>query len=310
MVGCGVAVAAKKKGKIVFGRMEQKKHNRMAGWGDYVTSTISVTLVLFILGLVGVVNITFTGINRQIKERMGFTVVLADSITPAMADSLKSACGSAHYVSTFKYLSAEDVLAEETAGEGADIVDLLGVNPYAPMIEIKLKAEYADVDSIAGIVPSWKMRPEVQEVTVNTEMIGNLNRNARMVNMVLIIMAAALLLISFVLINNTVRLTVYSRRFLIHTMKLVGAKGGFIRRPFLVINAVQGVVAGLFAAGMLAALVTWGKTWGDGLESLLPWNLVGAVMCVLLILGVVICVVAALFATNRYLRKNYDEMFD
>ena len=93
-------------------------------------------------------------------------------------------------------------------------------------------------------------------------------------------------------------------------MKLVGAKGGFIRRPFLVINAVQGVVAGLFAAGMLAALVTWGKTWGDGLESLLPWNLVGAVMCVLLILGVVICVVAALFATNRYLRKNYDEMFD
>lgn len=282
----------------------------MAGWGDYVTSTISVTLVLFILGLVGVVNITFAGINRQVKEKMGFTVVLADSISPALADSLNAECRSALYISTYKYLSADDVLAEETAGEGADLVELLGVNPYAPMIEIKLKAEYADVDSIARIVPCWEKRQEVQEVTVNTEMIGNLNRNARLINMVLIIMAAALLLISFVLINNTVRLTVYARRFLIHTMKLVGAKGGFIRRPFLVVNAVQGVIAGMLAAGMLAGLVAWGQTWGDGLESLLPWNLVGVVMGGLLLLGVAICVIAALFATNRYLRKNYDEMFD
>lgn len=290
--------------------MNNKNHNRITGWGDYVTSTISVTLVLFILGLVGVVNITFKGINRQIKEKMGFTVVLADSITQANVDSLKAECESAVYISDFKYLSAEEVLAEETADEGGDIVELLGVNPYAPMIEIRLSADYADVDSIAGIIPLWEKRPVVQEVTVNTEMIGNLNRNANLINLVLIIMAAALLLISFVLINNTVRLTVYSRRFLIHTMKLVGAKGSFIRRPFMVNNAIEGTVAGLLAAGMLAGLVGWAQSWDVGLKGLLPWNFVGAVMGLLPFVGILICVVAAVFATNRYLRKNYDEMFD
>lgn len=290
--------------------MNNKNHNRITGWGDYVTSTISVTLVLFILGLVGVVNITFKGISHQIKEKMGFTVVLADSISPIVVDSLKAECCSAAYISDFKYLSADEVLAEETADEGSDIVELLGVNPYAPMIEVRLSAEYADVDSVAGIIPLWKNRSDVQEVTVNTEMIGNLNRNANLINFVLIIMAAALLLISFVLINNTVRLTVYARRFLIHTMKLVGAKGSFIRRPFIVNNAIEGTVAGLLAAGLLAALVGWAQSWDVALKGLLPWSYVGIVMGILPFAGILICTVAAVFATNRYLRKNYDEMFD
>lgn len=287
------------------------KNNRThtAGWSDYVTSTISVTLVLFILGLVGVVNITFHGINRQVKERMGFSVVLVDSVAPAGVDSLQAYCRTAPYISEFKYMSADDVMAEETGGDGASLVELLGVNPYAPMLEVRLKAEYADVDSIAAILPHWEAMPQVDEVTVNTEMIGNLNRNARMVNGVLALMAAALLLISFVLINNTVRLTVYSRRFLIHTMKLVGAKGSFIRRPFLTVNAIQGVVAGVLAGGVLGAIVAYARSWDAALAPLMPWNLVLPVCAGLLILGVIICVAAAAVATNRYLRKDYDEMF-
>lgn len=287
------------------------KNNRThtAGWSDYVTSTISVTLVLFILGLVGVVNITFHGINRQVKERMGFSVVLVDSVAPAGVDSLQAYCRTAPYISEFKYMSADDVMAEETGGDGASLVELLGVNPYAPMLEVRLKAEYADVDSIAAILPHWEAMPQVDEVTVNTEMIGNLNRNARMFNGVLALMAAALLLISFVLINNTVRLTVYSRRFLIHTMKLVGAKGSFIRRPFLTVNAIQGVVAGVLAGGVLGAIVAYARAWDAALAPLMPWNLVLPVCAGLLILGVIICVAAAAVATNRYLRKDYDEMF-
>lgn len=282
----------------------------MAGWGDYVTSTISVTLVLFILGLVGVINISFDGINRQVKEKMGFTVVLTDSVAPAMVDSMRIICANAPYISEYKYLSADDVMAEEMQGEGADLVDLLGVNPYSPVIEIHLTAEYANLDSVAAVTAGWRALGCVDEVAVNAEMIGNLTRNARLINIVLIIMAAALLLISFVLINNTVRLTVYARRFLIHTMKLVGAKGSFIRRPFLIVNAVQGVVAGALASGMLAGLVAWAHSFDVNLASLLPWQSMGVVFALLLILGIVICVLAALLATNRYLRKNYDEMFD
>lgn len=290
--------------------MNKIKRSRIAGWGDYVTSTISVSLVLFILGLVGFVNISFSGINRQLKEKMGFTVVLADSVAPATIDSLKLVCDHAPYVSSYRYLSAEDVMAEETSGEGADLVELLGVNPYAAMFEIKVGAAYADVDSISSIMAQWQQLPSVDETTANTEMIANINRNAGLINTILAIMAAALLLISFVLINNTVRLTVYSRRFLIHTMKLVGATGGFIRRPFLMVNAVQGVIAGVLASGFLALFVGWTRSLDMGIELLVTWNVAFCEFGLLVVLGVAICVLAAIMATNRYLRKNYDEMFE
>lgn len=290
--------------------MNKIKRSRIAGWGDYVTSTISVSLVLFILGLVGFVNISFSGINRQLKEKMGFTVVLADSVAPATIDSLKLVCDNAPYVSSYRYLSAEDVMAEETSGEGADLVELLGVNPYAAMFEIKVGAAYADVDSISSIMAQWQQLPSVDETTANTEMIANINRNAGLINTILAIMAAALLLISFVLINNTVRLTVYSRRFLIHTMKLVGATGGFIRRPFLMVNAVQGVIAGVLASGFLALFVGWTRSLDMGIELLVTWNVAFCEFGLLVVLGVAICVLAAIMATNRYLRKNYDEMFE
>lgn len=282
----------------------------MAGWGDYVTSTISVTLVLFILGLVGIINISFEGVSRQVKEKMGFTVVLADSVAPAALDSMRAECSAAPYVSSFRYMSADDVMAEETSGEGAELVELLGVNPYAPMFEIRLKADYAHPDSVTSLADDWRKRVGVDEVTVNTEMIENLNRNANLINFILVIMAGALLLISFVLINNTVRLTVYSRRFLIHTMKLVGAKGSFIRRPFLMINAFQGVLSGILASGALALLIAWAHTLEMGLETLLGWERVWPVFVVLPLAGVLICVLAAVSATNRYLRKDYDEMFN
>lgn len=290
--------------------MENKNKNRLTGWSDYATSTVSVMLVLFILGLVGVINISFNGISRQVKEKMGFTVVLTDSITSATVDSLVSVCDAGRYMSEYKYMSADDVMAEETQGEGAELVDLLGVNPYAPIVEVRLKAQFADVDSVKKIVARWSEFPEVEEVTVNTEMIGNLNRNANLINTVLVIMAAALLLISFVLINNTVRLTVYSRRFLIHTMKLVGAKGSFIRRPFLLGNALEGVVAGVLGSAILAGMLCWVRTLDVGVDALLPWSAMVLVFAALVVLGVVICVAAAAVATNRYLRKNYDEMFN
>ena len=291
--------------------MNSKNRNRLTGWGDYVTSTISVMLVLFIIGLVGSINITFHGINRQIKEKMGFTVVLVDSVGQAAVDSLTAICTEAGYISDFKYLSAEEVMAEETKDGGEELVELLGVNPYSPMLEIRMKEAYANVDSITAIVAMWNAMPQVEEATANTEMIGNLNRNAQYLNLILAVIAVALLLISFVLINNTVRLTVYSRRFLIHTMKLVGATGGFIRRPFIMINCWQGIIAGVLASGLLCAIVVGVDSWEKNLlTTFLPWDAIGIICGAMVILGVLICTIAAFFATNRYLRKNYDEMFD
>ncbi len=290
--------------------MENQNHSRTAGIGDHLTSTISVMLVLFILGLVAAINITYSGIDRQVKEKMGFTVVLRDSVAPGTAERLQAECAGAPYISSYTYLTADEVMAEETQGEGAELIELLGVNPYAPMIDIHVTSKYADVDSISLLAELWEQKAEVEEVSVNKEMVGNLARNARMLNTILLIVAAALLLISFVLINNTVRLTVYARRFLIHTMKLVGAKGSFIRKPFLVSNIVKGVVAALLACVLLAMLAGWAKSLDPAMDQLLPWGSMAIVFAGIVVVGVAICALAAAIATNRYLRASYDEMFD
>lgn len=282
----------------------------MAGMSDRVTATISVTLVLFILGLVATINITFSTLDRELKEKMGFTVVLRDSVPSEDIGRLRQLCASVPYVSEYKYLSSEEVLKEEAGTDGPALVEMLGVNPYSPMFDIRVRKEWANVDSIAMLVDRWRSYVGVDDVSVNTDMVENLTRNARLFNTVMLVIAAALLLISFVLINNTVRLTVYSRRFTIHTMKLVGATPGFIRRPFILSNLIQGIIAGVIASGLLAALIGCGKNWDEALEPLLPWGAVGGIFAAVLLLGMAICSLAAFFATNRYLRADYDEMFE
>lgn len=290
--------------------MNKNRITRISGISDRITSTISVALVLFILGLVATINITFTGLERSVKEKIGFSAVLADTITPQQVEDLRAFCAGERYVKAVEYLSADDVLREETQGEGAALVEQLGFNPYAPMLDIKVTAEYAHPDSLSRIIARWEKMPLVGEISGNTEMAANLASNARVLNTVLLIIAATLLLISFVLINNTVRLTIYSRRFLIHTMKLVGATGSFIRRPFLWWNTLQGVIAGIAGGGLLCALIAWAREWYSPLGELMPWCDIALVLGAIPVLGVVICVVAALLATNRYLRSDYDGMFD
>lgn len=290
--------------------MEKPSRNkRVTGLSDHITSTISVTLVLFILGLVALVNITFSGIERQVKERVGFTAILADSLSQTSTDRLRDLCTTAPYVSSFRYMTADDVMAEQTGSEGDALVEMLGVNPYSPMLDIRVKGPWANPDSVAALAKMWSALQGVDEVSANTELVGSLDRNARVLNTVLLAVAAALLLISFVLINNTVRLTVYSRRFLIHTMKLVGATGGFIRRPFMVGNMWQGVVAGVAAGAMTVGATAWAFRLDAGLRGLLPWWAVLSLCGALVLAGVAICTIAAAVATNRYLRADYDDMF-
>ena len=289
--------------------MEKKNQSRIAGMGDRVTATISVTLVLFILVRVASINTVFGTLDRELKEKMGFTVMLRDSVSAPEVQQLQQLCKSAPYVSSFKYLTQEEVLREETGNDGRELVEMLGVNPYSPMIDLRVRSKWANADSINRLVARWQKYPGVSEVSVNTEMVKNLSTNARLFTTVMLCIAAALLLISFVLINNTVRLTVYSRRFTIHTMKLVGATPGFIRKPFIISNSVQGVVAAIFASGLLAAITGWAKSWDVAFNTLLPWPTTLLICVGMLLIGIAICALAALFATNRYLRADYDDMF-
>ena len=153
------------------------------------------------------------------------------------------------------------------------------------------------------------LMPQVSEVKVHAAMVDRVNSTLRSISLALIFVAVALLTVSFILIFNTVRLTVYARRFTIYTMKLVGATPAFIRRPFLIDNLVNGLVAGLIASVALLATVAYGRSYEQEMRAMLDWDIMCAVVIGVMVTGVLICLVAALFAANRYLRLPYDEMF-
>ena len=174
---------------------------------------------------------------------------------------------------------------------------------------MKVTKEYACADSIQMLVAPINLMPQVSDVKVHNELIDSVNHTLHSVSLTLVCIAVALLVVSFVLIFNTVRLSVYSKRFLINTMQLVGATSGFIRRPFLMESVVNGAVAGVFASGIVAAMLYYCQMFAPSVKSVLEWRDAVMVMVAMIIIGMVICLVAAVFACNRYLSLSYDELY-
>lgn len=289
--------------------MDKKRNRLVSTFSAQITSTISVALVLLVLGVVALIGIAARSITRDIKENMGFDIILADGVPEATVNSLKQQLSQSPFVSSFSYISATDALRQWQEDTGEDLTDVLDVNPFYGEFDIKVKEIYANVDSINAITTRLKANEAIGEINIHTEMVEAINRNIRSIATVLIVVAAALLLISFMLINNTVRLTIYSRRFTIHTMKLVGATPGFIRRPFLINNLIHGVVAAIIASALLAALIYYAHTLDASIAHAVTWEAAAWVFVGVLVAGMLICLVSALIATNKYLRLSYDDMF-
>lgn len=289
--------------------MDKKRHKGISTFSAQITSTISVSLVLMLLGIIALLGIAASSITNNIKENMGFDIILTENATDAEANKMKQTLLNAPYISSTKYFSAEDALNKWQEETGEDLIALLGVNPFSPEFEVKVKSEYADVDSINKIVETVKRMPSVAEINIHTHIVQSINDNIRNIALILLIISAALMLISFVLINNTVRLTVYSRRFIIHTMKLVGATAGFIRRPFIINNIIHGIIAAIISIMMLSALFLYIKSIDPAIINIISWEAISWVYGILMVAGIAICALAALMATNKYLRIDYDDMF-
>ena len=285
-----------------------KRRKGISTFSAQITSTISVALVLLLLGIVASLGIAARSATNSIKENMGFDITLKEDVDENAVNGYKRMFASAPYVSEFRYFSADDAQRMWKEETGEDLTELLGVNPFSPEFEVKVKAAYASTDSIQAIASVLENAPEVENVAVHAELVDTVNRNLRSLSVVLVVVAVALMLISFVLINNTIRLTVYSRRFIIHTMKLVGATAGFIRRPFIVSNVIHGIVAAIVAIILLALMLYYAFRF-DAVSLIIGWDQMAWVFSGMLVAGVLICMIAALFATNRYLRINYDDMF-
>jgi cell division transport system permease protein len=213
------------------------------------------------------------------------------------------------YTKEIHYTSKEDILTEQTTSMGVDPTEFLGYNPYTASIEIKLRADYANTDSIIPIKNKLMRYTQIREITYPSELMDNVNDNIRKISILLLILALALSLISFALINNTIKLTIYSQRFLLHTMKLVGADWTFIRRPFLLRNMGIGIISGIFANGLIASSIYLLLRYEPQMSHLFTLPTLCIVGVCVMLFGILITLLCAYISINRFLRMKAGDLY-
>ena len=276
---------------------------------QFITSSISTTLVLLLLGMVVFFVLSANNLSNYVRENIGFTVLVSDDMKEPEALKFQKALNEKTYVKESAYISKEQALKEQTEAMGTNPAEFLGYNPFTASIEIKLNAEYANSDSIVWIEKEILANKKVMEVSYPQDLLDSINQNLQKVSLFLLGLAALLTLISFALINNTIRLAIYSKRFLIHTMKLVGASWGFIRRPFLLRNMWIGILAGLLADAVLIALASMLVKYEPELVEIVTPQTMLIVMASVFVFGLAITSLCAYISINKYLRMKASTLY-
>ena len=276
---------------------------------QFITSSISTTLVLLLLGMVVFFVLSANNLSNYVRENIGFTVLVSDDMKEPEALKFQKALNEKTYVKESAYISKEQALKEQTEAMGTDPAEFLGYNPFTASIKIKLNAEYANSDSIVWIEKEILANKKVMEVSYPQDLLDSINQNLQKVSLFLLGLAALLTLISFALINNTIRLAIYSKRFLIHTMKLVGASWGFIRRPFLLRNMWIGILAGLLADAILIAMASMLVKYEPELVEIVTPQTMLIVMASVFVFGLAITSLCAYISINKYLRMKASALY-
>lgn len=283
---------------------------KISYWAAHLTTVVSVTLVLLLVGIITFITLSGQKETRNIKERLEVSMVMKDSVSDAYASELAAKLSGLPYVIDPSPIGKEQALRDWQEETGEDLEGLFGVNPLSPEVNFRVKADYSSPDSLKVIKASLSAIPGVEEVVMpDSEMIDAMNQNIQSLAIILGVVALVMIVISFVLINNTVHLTIYAKRFTIHTMQLVGATDGFIRRPFVVNNLTAGLISGILAAAILAIALGAAPHMGwNDVARYISWGLYCCVGGGMILAGPFICCMAALLATSRYLHKDYDEL--
>lgn len=275
-----------------------------------VTLCISTTMVLILLGLVVLSVLTTRNLTDYVREHLTVTVMLGDSVSAKDGMALGQQLQQAYYVKDVAYISKEQALKEQSEAMGSDPSEFLGVNPFVATLEMHLKAEYANTDSLKKISKLLKAnKRQVTDVAYQENLTEQVNRNLNRISMILLGLAVLLLIVSYSLIANSVRLDIYSRRFSIHTMKLVGASWSFIRWPFLRRSMNIGLVASLLACAALAALVYGLYEYQPGIEEVITWLELAIMGVAVFAFGFLIMLFCTLISVNKFLRMSAGELY-
>lgn len=287
----------------------QEKHTQRKLRTASASTVISISLVLFMLGILGLVLVNAQRLSNYVKENIGFSVMLKEEIKEVDVLQFQKTLDASQWVKSSQYVSSEEAAAILQKDLGEDFISFLGYNPLTASIDINLHADHTSLERMSTLESELSDHDLVSEVVFQKDLVDSINQNVQKVSLLLLSFCLLLLIIAVALINNTIRLSVYSKRFLIRTMKLVGATHGFIRKPFL----FSGLIQGIFGA-LIGILLLMGTLYG--IQSEMPELLVlqdlptvGVIMVGMLLMGMLMSLLATSRAVGKYLRMNEDDLY-
>jgi len=287
----------------------EEQYNKSRFKTSYVSTVVSITLVLYLLGLVCVIMLNAKMLSNYFRENIIVRVIMKEEATLADIQSLQQQLKTANYTKTVDYITKEKAAADLQKDLGDDFISLLGYNPLLPSLDLRVKGEYANDQGFKNIETELKKNANVKEVFYHKSLLNLVNENVRKISLFLLGFSLILFFIAFALINNTIRLAVYSKRFLIKSMLLVGAKQGFINRPFMLNGIMQGVIGSFIAIGLLEVSQYFFIKQMPDLKALQDIKMTLLLFGVVVFLGIFISWTSTFFAVKKYLRLKTDYLY-
>lgn len=285
------------------------KYNSRRLQSSYLTTFVSITLVLLMLGTLGLLILYAQKLSDHVKENIGIRIMMKENAREAEIVQLQKMLDATLYAKSTEYITKEKAAEEMKNDLGEDFISFLGFNPLPPSIDLRLKAEYTTIESIEGIEKELLANKNVKEVFYQKSLVQAINQNIQKISLIILGFSSLLLIISIALINNTIRLSVYSKRFLIKSMLLVGATRGFIRRPFLIRGIIQGLYSSFFAIILIGGIIYFAQREMPELVALQDINIFTILFSAIILSGVFISWVSTFFATQKYLKMKTDDLY-
>jgi cell division transport system permease protein len=276
---------------------------------SYLTSMVSITLVLFLLGLLFLIILNAGRLSEYVREKIGFTLVLRDELKETDIERLQKNLTAEPFVKSLRYIDKETAALELQKELGEDFTGFLGYNPLFSSIEIRLFAPYTHSDSLALLEKDLMQLPQVKEVFYQRSLVSVINENVKKISIFLLIFSALMLFVFSALINNTIRISIYSQRFIINNMMLVGATRSFVRKPFIRKSILYGIYGAVLSCLLLGAFMFTYKKELSGVIDTHDFRIMGTVFLAVLFLGILLSWLSTRIAVNRFLKMKFDELF-
>jgi cell division transport system permease protein len=288
---------------------EEKKLIRKTHRTSRLSVMISMSLVLFLLGSLGILLLQANQVSKYVKENIGISLIINPDADSLQINDILSRLSTTQYIKSFQLISKEEAAEALKKDLGEDFIAFLGHNPLYPSIDIRLKAEFADEKTVASFISSIRQHPSINEVQYQPSLIESVNRNLKTITWILIIFSSLLIIVSITLINNTIRISLYAKRLLFKSMLLVGATKGFILKPFLLKSIFNGFMGGLIAIILLAGLLYGISVKLPEISLIQDVQILGYVAIGMVVTGIILSFVSTWFAVSKYLRYRTDNIY-